>query len=117
MDFKNYYQVLGLERGATQDEVKRAYRKLARTYHPNINKEPGAEAKFKEIGEAHEVLGDAEKRAAYDQVGRSKARTSGRRRTGAPVSSSPVVRARRSVEAVLSCAVAAKSSVWQGGCK
>lgn len=69
MDFKDYYKVLGLERGATQDEVKRAYRKLARTYHPDINKEPGAEAKFKEISEAHEVLGDAEKRAAYDQLG------------------------------------------------
>ena len=69
MDFKDYYKVLGLERDATQDEVKRAYRKLARTYHPDINKEPGAEARFKEISEANEVLGDAEKRAAYDQLG------------------------------------------------
>ncbi|MGE0765267.1 MAG: DnaJ C-terminal domain-containing protein [Hyphomicrobiaceae bacterium] len=69
MDFKDYYKVLGLERDATQDEVKRAYRKLARTYHPDINKEPGAEAKFKEVSEAHEVLRDAEKRAAYDQLG------------------------------------------------
>jgi curved DNA-binding protein len=70
MDFKDYYKVLGLERNATQTEVKKAYRKLARAYHPDINKEVGAEEKFKEVSEAHEVLGDVEKRAAYDQLGR-----------------------------------------------
>ncbi|MEX3010799.1 DnaJ C-terminal domain-containing protein [Hoeflea sp. TYP-13] len=69
MDFKDYYETLGLERGATQDEVKRAYRKLARKFHPDVNKEPGAEEKFKEAGEAYEVLKDPEKRAAYDQLG------------------------------------------------
>lgn len=69
MEFKDYYQIMGVARDATQDDIKRAYRKMARKYHPDVSKEPGAEARFKEIGEAYEVLKDPEKRAAYDQLG------------------------------------------------
>lgn len=69
MRFKDYYQVMGVERGASQEDIKRAYRKLARKYHPDVSKEKDAEAKFKELQEAHEVLKDPEKRAAYDQLG------------------------------------------------
>jgi curved DNA-binding protein len=69
MDFKDYYTIMGVERDASQDEIKRAYRKLARKYHPDVSKESDAEARFKEVGEAYEVLKDPEKRAAYDQLG------------------------------------------------
>ena len=69
MEFKDYYQIMGLARDATEDEIKRAYRKLARKYHPDVSKEPQAEERFKELGEAYEVLKDPEKRAAYDKLG------------------------------------------------
>lgn len=69
MEYKDYYQIMGVARDAGQDEIKRAYRKLARKYHPDVSKEPNAEARFKEVGEAYEVLKDPEKRAAYDQLG------------------------------------------------
>jgi curved DNA-binding protein len=70
VEFKDYYEVMGVARGASADEIKRAYRRLARKYHPDVSKEKDAEARFKEVGEAYEVLRDPEKRAAYDQLGR-----------------------------------------------
>ena len=70
MKYKDYYETLGVKRDASPDDVKRAYRKLARKYHPDVSKETDAENKFKEVQEAYETLKDAEKRAAYDQLGR-----------------------------------------------
>ena len=69
MEYKDYYKVMGVARDAPQDEIKRAYRRLARKYHPDVSKEAGAEDRFKEVGEAYEVLSDPEKRAAYDSLG------------------------------------------------
>ena len=70
MEFKDYYKVMGVARDATDAQIKQAYRKLARKYHPDVSKEKDAEARFKEVGEAYEVLKSPEKRAAYDQLGR-----------------------------------------------
>jgi curved DNA-binding protein len=71
MQYRDYYEILGLTRAADADEIKRAYRKMARKYHPDVSKEKDAEDKFKEVQEAYEVLRDTEKRAAYDQLGRN----------------------------------------------
>ncbi len=76
MEFKDYYQILGLNYDAGADDIKKAYRKLARKYHPDVSKEAGAEDKFKEVSEAYEVLKDPEKRAEYDQLRTMGARAS-----------------------------------------
>lgn len=69
MEYKDYYKILGVERDASEADVKKAYRRLARKYHPDVSKEADAEQRFKEIGEAYEVLKDPQKRQSYDQLG------------------------------------------------
>jgi curved DNA-binding protein len=69
MKYTDYYAALGVARGASADEIRKAYRRLAQKYHPDVSKEPGAEAKFKEVAEAYQTLKDPEKRAAYDALG------------------------------------------------
>src|ERR671919_477619 len=69
MKYKDYYAILGIKRDAPADDIKTAYRKLARKYHPDVSKEKDAEERFKEVSEAYETLKDPEKRAAYDQLG------------------------------------------------
>src|SRR5690606_9713869 len=71
LEFKDYYATLGVPKDATADDIKKAFRKLARKYHPDVSKEPDAEARMKEVNEAYTVLSDPEKRAAYDQLGAS----------------------------------------------
>ena len=66
---RDYYEVLGLSKGASKEEIKRAYKKLSKKYHPDINKDEDADVKFKEIAEAYEVLSDEQKKAQYDQFG------------------------------------------------
>jgi curved DNA-binding protein len=73
MQFKDYYAILGLASTASDEEIKRAYRKLARKYHPDVSKESGAEEKFKEVAEAYQTLKDPDRRAAYDQLGSHRA--------------------------------------------
>jgi curved DNA-binding protein len=81
LEYKDYYAILGVKKDASQDEIQKAYRKLARKFHPDVNKAPEAEVKFKEVGEAYEVLKDADKRQKYDQYGSAWKRA---QQTGAP---------------------------------
>ena len=77
MDYKDYYATLGVKKDESQDDIQKAYRKLARKFHPDVNKDPEAEVKFKEIGEAYEVLKDPDKRKKYDQFGSNWNRAGG----------------------------------------
>ena len=86
---RDYYEILGVARGSSEDEIRRAYRKLARQYHPDVNKDSGAEAQFKEINEAYEVLGDSSKRSAYDRFGHAAVSGAGGGAGYSPFGSAP----------------------------
>lgn len=79
---KDYYKILGIPSGANEDEIKKAYRKMALKYHPDKNKEPNAEEKFKEIAEAYDVLSDPKKRSLYDQYGEEGKKVAGQPESG-----------------------------------
>ena len=111
MDFKDYYATLGVPKTATAKEVKQAFRKMARKYHPDVN--PGdksAEGRFKEINEAYEVIGDPEKRKKYDELGSNwkmyEQAQRGRRRRGRRIRSQPVERQLRRRPAADKAAIA-----------
>src|ERR1043165_2093036 len=84
VEYKDYYKTLGVAKNATTEEIKKAYRNLAREYHPDVNKKSGAEKRFKEINEANEVLSDPDKRKRYDTIGPDFARYANPGNGGAP---------------------------------
>jgi molecular chaperone DnaJ len=77
MSKRDYYEVLGVPKNATQEELKKAYRQMARKYHPDVSQEQGAEDKFKEVNEAYEILSDEQKRGMYDRFGHAGLGSSG----------------------------------------
>ena len=89
MQFKDYYETMGVARDAAPDEIKRSYRRLARKFHPDVSEEPDAEERFKEVQEAYEVLKDPEKRAAYDRFGADWKAGQGFRPQGRGLSGAP----------------------------
>src|SRR6267378_4471816 len=84
VEYKDYYKTLGVSKNASAEEIKKAYRKLARQYHPDVNKSAGAEKRFKEVNEANEVLSDPAKRKRYDEIGPDFARYAQPGNGGAP---------------------------------
>ena len=83
MEYKDYYKILGVDRSASEADIKKAFRKLAHKYHPDVSKEKDAEAKFKDVNEAYQTLSDPEKKAAYDQLSAEKEAALNRRPDGA----------------------------------
>ncbi len=108
---RDYYEVLGLSKGASEEEIKKAYRKMAKKYHPDINKEPGAEEKFKEINEAYEVLSDPQKKATYDQFGHAGMDGAGFGGFSQGGETSPVLEASRIYSAPSLAAVLAEAAI------
>ena len=86
MEYKDYYKILGVDRSASEADIKKAFRKLAHKYHPDVSKEKDAEAKFKDVNEAYQTLSDPEKKAAYDQLGQRREGSSLNRRPDGAVS-------------------------------
>ena len=85
MEFKDYYSILGVEQGASDDDIRKAYRKLARKYHPDVSKESDAEARMRDVNEAYDVLRDKEKREAYDNLAAGVSPGGGFQPTATPV--------------------------------
>ncbi len=101
MEYKDYYKILGVERDASEADIKKAFRKLAHKYHPDVSKEKDAEAKFKDVNEAYQTLSDPEKKAAYDQLGQ---RREGSNFEPPPVGAALAVSGKEVLQALISAA-------------
>ena len=104
---RDYYEILGVSRDVTEEQLKNAFRQLVRKYHPDVNHEPGAEERFKEINEAYQVLSDPDKRAAYDRYGKAGVSGMGGAVLITPISIFPIFWATCSDSAVLADSAAA----------